>query len=64
VAAARADPGAFTGQKVGMVADHHAEVIRQLQLPHRGHSLIVDHGWTEVARTVHDFFDRSGITPS
>jgi len=49
---------------VGMVADHHAEVIRQLQLPHRGHSLIVDHGWTEVARTVLDFFDRSGITPS
>jgi pimeloyl-ACP methyl ester carboxylesterase len=31
VAAARANPDAFKGQKVGMVADHYAEVIRKLE---------------------------------
>jgi non-heme chloroperoxidase len=33
------------------------------ELPNRGHSLILDHGWTEVADTILAFLERNGITP-
>ena len=34
-----------------------------IELPDRGHSLILDHGWTEVADTVHAFLQRHAINP-
>ena len=35
------------------------------QLPNRGHSLTIDHGWQEVAQTALDFVNRfAPTTPS
>ena len=34
-----------------------------IELPDRGHSLILDHGWGEVADTVHAFLQRHAINP-
>lgn len=35
-----------------------------IELPNRGHSLTIDHGWAEVAATVLEFIDRAGVTPT
>ena len=41
-------------------SDKPTEII---ELPDRGHSLILDHGWTEVAETILAFLERNGVTP-
>jgi non-heme chloroperoxidase len=43
---------------------HSNQPTEIVELPDRGHSLILDHGWTEVAQTILDFLNRNGIKPS
>ena len=35
-------------------------VTEFVELPHRGHSLTIDHGWAEVAQTALDFIRKHG----
>jgi non-heme chloroperoxidase len=42
----------------------HSSVPTEItELPNRGHSLILDNGWQEVADTILDFLDRHGVKP-
>ncbi len=38
---------------------HNPAVTEIVKIPNRGHSLTVDHGWREVAKTALDFVERS-----
>lgn len=41
-----------------------ASVTEITELPGRGHSLIIDSGWSEVAQTALDFLERNGVRPA
>jgi pimeloyl-ACP methyl ester carboxylesterase len=42
---------------------HSTEVTEITELPNRGHSLILDHGWQEVADTILEFLERHDVKP-
>ena len=74
VAEAKAHPEVLAGKSVGQVADHFAAIAGSLstkpviighsfggllaELPGRGHALIIDHRWREVADTALAFVQR------
>ncbi len=42
-------------------AKHNEGVTEFIEMPERGHSLTIDHGWREVAATSLEFIDRAGV---
>lgn len=42
-------------------AKHNDSPTEFIELPNRGHSLTIDHGWREVATTALEFIDRTGV---
>lgn len=42
-------------------AKHNASLTEFVELPERGHSLTIDHGWREVATTALEFIDRADV---
>lgn len=46
-------------------AKHNEGLTEFIELPNRGHSLTIDHGWSEVAATALEFIERAGakLTP-
>jgi hypothetical protein len=60
VAEANANPEVLAHKTVGQVADHHRNegVTGMIEMPNRGHALMVDSGWREVADTALAFIKR------
>jgi non-heme chloroperoxidase len=41
-----------------------AAVTEVAEIPGRGHSLVIDSGWTGVAEAAHAFLERQGVRPA
>jgi len=45
-------------------AKHNEAITEFVELPNRGHSLTIDHGWREVATAALEFLARAGVAPA
>ena len=53
-----APPGTRPSGRPGPKQRHPSLINTPAQIPNRGHSLTIDHGWHEVAQTALDFVQR------
>lgn len=54
-------PHAIAHSAYKIQAKHNDAVTEFAELPERGHSLTIDHGWREVAATALEFIDRADV---
>lgn len=54
-------PHAIAHSAYEIQAKHNDAITEFVELPNRGHSLTIDHGWREVATTTMHFIDRADV---
>ena len=57
-------PYAIAHSAYKIQAKHNEAITEFVELPNRGHSLTIDHGWREVATAALEFLARAGVAPA